>query len=59
MAFINLRLDLFWHKKEAAASTVCLAFLAASFGFLLLLIKLGFLAVYSFIRPLASSMKLR
>ena len=24
MAFINLRLDLFWHKKEAAASTVCL-----------------------------------
>ena len=24
MAFINLRLDLFWHKKEAAMSTVCL-----------------------------------
>ena len=24
MAVINLRLDLFWHKKEAAASTVCL-----------------------------------
>ena len=23
MAFINLHLDLFWHKKEAAASTVC------------------------------------
>ena len=24
MAFINLHLDLFWYKKEAAASTVCL-----------------------------------
>jgi len=24
MAFIYLRLDLSWHKKEAAASTVCL-----------------------------------
>ena len=24
MAFINLHLDSFWHKKEAAASTVCL-----------------------------------
>ena len=34
MAFINLRLDLFWHKKEAAASTVCLTgFLAISFDF--------------------------
>ena len=50
MAFINLRLDLFWHKKEAAAWTVCLTgLLAASFDFLLLLIRLGFLAAYSVI----------
>ena len=46
MAFINLRLDLFWHKKEAAASTVCLTgFPCRFFCFMLLLIKLGFMAV--------------
>ena len=50
MAFINLRLDLSWHKKEAAASTVCLTgFPCRFFWFLLLLIKLGFLADYSVI----------
>ena len=31
MAVINLRLDLFWHKKEAAASTVCLTGLPCCF----------------------------
>ena len=50
MAFINLRLDLFWHKKEAAASTVCLIGIPCHFFcFLLLLIKLGFVAAYSVI----------
>ena len=51
MAFINLRLDLFWHKKEAAASTVCLTGIPCHFFlfFLLLLIKLGFMADYSVI----------
>ena len=50
MAFINLRLDLFWHKKEAAASTVCLTGIPCRFFcFLLLLIKLGFMAAYSLI----------
>ena len=47
MAFINLRLDLFWHKKEAAASTVCLTGIPCHFFcFLLLLIKLGFMAAH-------------
>ena len=50
MAFINLRLDLFWHKKEAAASTVCLkGFPCHFFCFMLLLIKLGFMAAYAVI----------
>ena len=50
MAFINLRLDLFWHKKEAAASTVCLTGIHCRFFcFLLLLIKLVFMAAYSVI----------
>ena len=50
MAFINLCLDLFWHKKDAAASTVCLTGIPCRFfWFLLLLIKLGFLADYSVI----------
>ena len=48
--FINLRLDLFWYKKEAAASTVCLTGIPCRFFcFLLLLIKLGFMAAYSVI----------
>ena len=50
MGFINLRLDLFWHKKEAAASTVCpTGFLCHFFCFMLLLIKLGFMAAYAVI----------
>ena len=51
MAFINLRLDIFWHKKEAAASTVCLTGFPCRFFrfFLLLLIKVGFMAAYAVI----------
>ena len=50
MAFIYLRLDLFWYKKEAAASTVCLTgFPCRFFCFLLLLVELDFMAAYSVI----------
>ena len=50
MAFIYLRLDLFLHKKEAAASTVCLTGIPSySFWFFVVALKLGFMAAYSVI----------